>query len=568
MILNFHSKTFQGNLLIMKKLLPLIAFILLFADYGMAQVTLRVPIVRTETVTEEDDGVTITFEASSDDAEQENDEMDALFDDDLDAGWEGAPEDQNILTTGLRFQNLTIPQGVTITNAYIQVVSHEAKTAADVANLTIYAEKTANAQTFTEDALITDRPPTDAQVSWIVDEEWGLWTTHTTPDLSAIVQEIIDQPDWVSGNSIAFILAGENQGPSELENAREMTSFENIADPEDGGDGQNHPDRVPLFVVTFETQSAGVINVPIIATGVVTEEDDGEVITFNASSDDAEQENDEMDALYDDDLDAGWEGAPEDQNILTTGLRFQNIAIPQGAVIDSAYIQVVSHEAKTSADVANLTIYAEATDNAQTFTEDALITDRTPTSAQVQWVVDEEWGLWTTHRTPDLKDIVQEIVNRSGWIAGNSIAFVLVGENQGPSELENAREMTSFENIADPEDGGDGQNHPERVPRLIIYFGGGTDDGGNSGEVVTAIEMPSMIRTIYPNPASDKVKIELQNRDEALISLLNLNGQLITQMSNNGLSEVSFNIGGLNRGTYIIIVDQMGKHFSRKLIIE
>jgi hypothetical protein len=29
------------------------------------------------------------------------------------------------------------------------------------------------------------------------------------------------------------------------------------------------------------------------------------------------------------------------------------------------------------------------------------------------------------------------------------------------SEDENARELESFENIADPEDGGDGQHHPE-----------------------------------------------------------------------------------------------------------
>jgi hypothetical protein len=61
------------------------------------------------------------------------------------------------------------------------------------------------------------------------------------------------------------------------------------------------------------------------------------------SSDDAEQENDKMDALFDDDLDAGWEGAPEDQNILTAGLRFRQIDVPQGARIDSAFITLWSH---------------------------------------------------------------------------------------------------------------------------------------------------------------------------------------------------------------------------------
>ena len=59
----------------------------------------------------------------------------------------------------------------------------------------------------------------------------------------------------------------------------------------------------------------------ILSTGTIVEDS----ISFEVSSDDAEQENDEMDSLFDDDLDAGWEGAPEDQNQLTTGLRFRDI---------------------------------------------------------------------------------------------------------------------------------------------------------------------------------------------------------------------------------------------------
>ena len=59
-------------------------------------------------------------------------------------------------------------------------------------------------------------------------------------------------------------------------------------------------------------------------------------VSLRVSSDDAEQENDAIDGLYDDDLDAGWEGAPEDFNTLTVGLRFRDIFIPKGATIDWA----------------------------------------------------------------------------------------------------------------------------------------------------------------------------------------------------------------------------------------
>ena len=88
-----------------------------------------------------------------------------------------------------------------------------------------------------------------------------------------------------------------------------------------------------------------------------TVEDDG--VIFPASSDDAEQQNDEIDALFDDDLDAGWEGAPEDQNVLTTGLRFRNITIPQGATIDSAFVLVWAHEGKSADDIARITLAGE-----------------------------------------------------------------------------------------------------------------------------------------------------------------------------------------------------------------
>lgn len=259
-----------------------------------------------------------------------------------------------------------------------------------------------------------------------------------------------------------------------------------------------------------QCQRPGMVDVSIIATGdVVTDSlfvEDGEgnvidtiVVSFALSSDDAEQENDEIDALYDDDLDAGWEGQEGDENILTMGLRFQNITIPQGATIDSAFIIVYSHEAKLEDDVANVTIYADDTDNAITFSEDSLITDRAATAAQVDWVVAEEWQLWEAYSTPDLKSVVQEIVDRSGWSSGNAIAFVLAGENQGVSDVENAREMESYENISDPEDEdangtpGDGQNHPERAPRLIVYYNGYSTSVEESNNVDNLSVYPSVV---------------------------------------------------------------------------
>jgi len=541
----------------MKKALQLFFLMALGAALNSAQAqSLEITryIMPTDTVTDEG----VTFEASSDDAEQENESIDALFDDDIDAGWEGAPEDFNVLTAGMRFRDLFIPRGATIDSAFIVVHSHEAKTAADVANLTILADANPNAPTFTEDSLIDARNFTNAQVDWMVAEEWGLWTPERTRDLSSIVQEMVDNDGWKSGNPIAFIVQGQDQGPSEVENAREWESYENIADPEDGGDGQNKPERRPQLFVYYSVASAEV-NLQIVATDTITDEG----VTFAASSDDAEQENESIDALFDDDIDAGWEGAPEDFNVLTAGMRFQRIPVPQGAVIDSAFIEVVSHEAKTADDVANLTIVGDANPNPPTFTEDSLIDARIFTSAQIEWIVAEEWGLWSTERTPDLKDIVQEIVDTEGWQAGNAMAFIVLGEDQGPSEVENAREWESYENISDPEDGGDGQNKPERRPRLFIYF---------SNDQVTAVDAAFRPEvkplTVYPNPTTGDIRVELESDDAALIRIFNTNGQLLREQRSDFGYQHELNVGELTPGMYYIKARQNGKIYLQKLIVE
>jgi len=541
-------------------LLFCIVFLLLgFSQTAFGQsILVQRTIAFTDSIVDEDEGVSLAV--STDDAEQENDEMDSLTDDDIDTGWEGDAEDQNILTAGLRFQNIGIPQGATIDSAFIVVFSHEGKSPEDVANITIVCEATDSAETFTLDALITDRAQTEDSVLWVVDEEWFIWEPYRTPDLSNIVQEVVDREGWKFGNPLSFILKGENQGPSEVENAREFESYENIADPEDGGDGVNHPERIPQLLIYYSMDS-GMVDIPIQRTDTIIDEDEG--VQLVVSSDDAEQENDEMDSLTDDDIDTGWEGDAEDQNILTAGLRFQNIPIPQGSTIDSAYILVFSHEGKSTEDVARITIVGEAADNPQTYTLDALITDRPATETSVLWEVAEEWEIWQPYRTADISSIVQELVDREGWMPGNAMAFMLLGEDQGPSEVENAREFESYENIADPEDGGDGVNHPERIPRLIVHFSSGTATSlfDNINKAYNALK-------VYPNPLKGgDLTLELASPRAASIKLYNQNGQLIQTHQSTGGQQIMLSTGDLVNGIYFLHTVQDDTLYTQKVLI-
>jgi len=118
------------------------------------------------------------------------------------------------------------------------------------------------------------------------------------------------------------------------------------------------------------------------------------------------------------------------------GIRFQNIPIPQGATVTKAYIRFTVDEVSTG--VVNLTIYGEDSDNSQTFlTTPNNVSSRAKTAHSISWSP-KDWlniGDSTTDQTtPDLKDIIQEIVDRSGWSSGNSMSFIIEGYGRRTAE--------------------------------------------------------------------------------------------------------------------------------------
>ncbi len=115
----------------------------------------------------------------------------------------------------------------------------------------------------------------------------------------------------------------------------------------------------------------------------------------------------------------------------TVGLRYPELAIPKNAAISSAFIQFTDKTGENlNTDPISLTIRGQAADTALIFASTALnISSRPNTAASVSWVpptwADAAAG--PDQRTPDLKSIVQEIVNRSGWASGNAMAFKITG---------------------------------------------------------------------------------------------------------------------------------------------
>ncbi len=148
-----------------------------------------------------------------------------------------------------------------------------------------------------------------------------------------------------------------------------------------------------------------------------------ELLTTNGGNDDAEElisdgsmyrNSTDLEMSYDD-----FQGG-----LQIIGMRFTGLAIPQGATIDSAYIEFEIDE--TDSGTTNLVISGEEIDDAGTFAAGANdISNRTATTASVNWSP----GPWNTvnelHQTTDISTIIKEIIDRPGWVSGNDLVIII-----------------------------------------------------------------------------------------------------------------------------------------------
>jgi len=177
-----------------------------------------------------------------------------------------------------------------------------------------------------------------------------------SPDLTTLVQEVVNQGAWVSGNAMAFAISGTGK-------------------------------RV---VESYDGMSSVAPNLDISYThGGVTETVS---VRINSSSDDAEEGvSDGSVSLGSSDLELIHES--EDQYV---GLRFVGVVIPQSATINSATISFAVDEPDPT-ETTDLVFSAELSENANTFTTTPYdISGRTwidNASLLVSWHITEQWEL-------------------------------------------------------------------------------------------------------------------------------------------------------------------------------
>ena len=336
---------------------------------------------------------------------------------DLELGSESA-NNKDPQLVGVRFTNLNIPPNAIIQDARIQFTVDATSKNSDPSELYVYIQDAENPGTFIPDSLfnISKRIVIKDSIFWkIPDASWKTagqaGIDQLTPNLSKLVQTIVNKPNWKAGNAMVFLLKGI--GTREAESADDEVT------------------KAPLFTVKF-------IPVNAITTIVSSPNDDIEEYIAGANQ---TKTLGTMDAGSSD-LELGSESA-NNKDPQLVGIRFASVKVDKSKALKSAYIQFTTDATSKNSDPSELYIYAQDADNPITFYPDSLfnVSKRPQLKDSIFWKIPN--GTWKTaaeagpdQRTPNLLPLIQSLIQRDGWKTGNAMAFFIKGI--GTREAESA----------------------------------------------------------------------------------------------------------------------------------
>jgi type IV pilus assembly protein PilY1 len=315
---------------------------------------------------------------------------------------------------GLRFEDVRIPQSQTIKSAVLEFVPVD--DASGPVDLEIRGQASNDSDPFNNNVNnISSRPTTLNSVNWDAPSgQWQEGIAQTSPDLTAVVQEIVDRPGWCGGNALTFIISDEVVG-----GPRVAASFD--------GD----PSFAPLLRIDFDTTQP-----PGPGEGCTVQE-----VTVRPSLD-LDDVNQNVSDLA---LDTPSNIVQMDAN-KANGLRFQGLEVPTGVTILDARLVLEAADpgsvtVNPPGDPVTITFTAHAVDTAGPFISGSGtdVVSRTPVTSSVTWTP-APWIVGQPQTSPDLSTIIDEIVNGvGGWTSGNDLAILASTSGSG------SRNATSYD---------------------------------------------------------------------------------------------------------------------------
>ena len=208
-----------------------------------------------------------------------------------------------------------------------------------------------------DDQDISSRTKTSSSVSWQITDSPNAGGTLESPDVSSLIQEMVNQADWDADSDAALFIDYDD---SDTPNAkREFSSYDSRRAP-------------PVLTVQYE-----------------------EAVSSTAQ---------------------------------TIGLRFADVDVPQGAIIQNASLQFTA--ANTHSDTTAFTIEVETSDNSAEFTTASNDISSRTTTSQVSWTP-SSWNDGEVYSKADdgvdITSILQEVIDRANWCGGNALSVIITG---------------------------------------------------------------------------------------------------------------------------------------------
>ena len=104
------------------------------------------------------------------------------------------------------------------------------------------------------------------------------------------------------------------------------------------------------------------------------------------------------------------------------GMRFPNVLVPAGKVIDSAFLYCRYRTSKSSTPC-NTRIRAQKATNPIIFSNEEDFDARTWTTEYVNWDAIPAWSANLYYTSPDFAAVIQEVINQPGWASGQAMVI-------------------------------------------------------------------------------------------------------------------------------------------------
>ncbi len=291
----------------------------------------------------------------------------------------------------------------------------------------------------------------------------------------------------------------------------------------------------------------------IIGGATITDPDPDPTTTISVSINDSDDDVEESDNGSINYNSSDLELAYDYYNLQVIGLRFKTIELPQNAIINSAYIQFTANESNNVDSELEIALHDSS--NSPAFSSSNNVSDRITFAYKETWNP-SEWSSdqnTDAQKTPDLKNMVQSLVNKSDWASGNDVSFIIRGTGISSTDNDAKRVAHSYD------------GNPNKAAKLIIDYTEQTLStepiDNNNGFAIK----------INPNPTRSntgiKVSVTNGNAKNLTYDIMDMKGSIVKKgkLRDNALIRLK----GLQSGVYLINVkNRESESITKRFIIE